>query len=520
MCDARSFGHAAQLLPSSPRVVALAEGGNTVTLIRDRCANDSCPNGAELAEERILLPTSRVDQLLLTADGRYLVVLSANRTLRVDLAPSFRSDDERPEDRPPYVISEGPREVMSLVGALRGGRYVVLRDASGLLGYDVELGETTRIGDADMNLLALALGDRHLVARRVIGDGEEELYLVPVAPDARVDELRQGTPVLLTSGERASRVVITRGIDPDDPMGVGRDLQVVVTMGDDPERARSAVFEVSTGQVSDTFDGAIVTSHEPLNDIEGLFPVTPDGKAVPFITPRGSVALHALGGASCLVRSSRIGAHDLAGFSADGHLLFETLERNDEGRKHDRVYLHRLGASEYRALTPGDRSYHLAAVPARPFHDDDGAPMPWAIAAHEGRSYAVQADATPRLLPYEAAAFIPRRRSGFAQDTLWLFEARSIESNDPATRLEMRRLLPVDASGGKIRFELEDDGPLGCGKCECGIGDLLAPFARRYTDPASVCLATSRSDGWARGCRDAQTRRDLVRTRLPATEQP
>lgn len=515
ICDARSFQDAPSLISPSASVLAIAERNGSVTVVRDTCAHESCAFGAELAEQNIELAVD-VEQLLLSGDGQHLVVHGDARTQIIDL----EADNDRG-----YQITEGPEGVFALVGALRGGRYAVMRDSMGLIGYDLDTGQSTPIGDADMNLLAVAMGDRHLVARSVTGDGEEDLYLVPVAPDPKYDILRVGTPVRLSSGRTASRVFITRRFDPDeaakDPYGdgLGHDVAVVVTTGDDPKTARTSIYDVSTGELSAALDGAIMTSPEPLNDIAGLFPVSPDGSSIPYVTARGSLAMHRIGGSSCLVRSNRSGEHRLAGFSASGRLFFESREKNREGFAHDRVYAHDLGASEYAALTPDHRSYHLEAVPARPFVDDDGAQHPWAIAAIEGRSHTVQPGEIPRGLPYDDVAYLPRERFGFADDTLWLFDARDAEESID-TRINMKRVLPVDVAGGTVRFELEDDAPMSCGAADCQGSNDVEPFSRVFTSESQICLTTNRSVGWARSCVPASKRRQLVRTRLPASETP
>ena len=96
----------------------------------------------------------------------------------------------------------GDVTVDSLVGALRGGDWIVVRSAGRLVAWDVdaELGDPGYLrplgGDGE-NLLSVALGDRHIVARRILGGGEEELVLIPVNPSRRNDVQRVGDAITL-----------------------------------------------------------------------------------------------------------------------------------------------------------------------------------------------------------------------------------------------------------------------------------------------------------------------------------
>src|SRR5690606_7702401 len=123
-----------------------------------------------------------------------------------------------------------------------------------------------------VDLRVAAMGHRHVVARRILGNGEEELYLVRIAPARRHDELgssTRGKPILLARGKQFTRVLITAGPSPaerNDPWEfqheVPVDVRVIATSteGGEGSSARTLVYAVSDATQIANFEGAVVSS--------------------------------------------------------------------------------------------------------------------------------------------------------------------------------------------------------------------------------------------------------------------
>ncbi|HLT38203.1 MAG TPA: hypothetical protein VK034_18085, partial [Enhygromyxa sp.] len=331
----------------TPTVVALSDGAGRITVVR------SCEQPGECEAELVTQTIDRgviPDQLLLTASGRWLTYRVGTDLYRVDL--------EHPEQNPVGISG-----VHELVGSLRGGDWLIYRtwgqDTNTSDGtppvHESELwayyaGEEQLLDDqgnpeprphfrigAGVDLRVAAMGHRHVVARRILGNGEEQLYLVRIAPARRHDELgssTRGKPILLARGKQFTRVLITAGPSPaerGDPQefqhDVPIDVRVIATSGEGSS-ARTLVYAVSDATQIANFEGAVVSSPIALQDVAGLGAVSPSGTHLAYITARGSLALRDLEGQdSCMVRPANAARHTLAGFAADGTMYFESVER-------------------------------------------------------------------------------------------------------------------------------------------------------------------------------------------------
>src|SRR5690606_1727464 len=145
--------------------------------------------------------------------------------------------------------------------------------------------------------------------------------------------------LLLARGKRFDRVIITTGPSPADygdpwelQHEVPTDVQVIATTGQGSS-ARTLIYAVSDTDQIANFEGAVLSSPMPLEDIAGLSAVSPSGTHLAYITPRGSLALRNLdpdhqGDSACMIRPATAAKHALAGFAADGTLYFESSERS------------------------------------------------------------------------------------------------------------------------------------------------------------------------------------------------
>lgn len=541
----RSFEHDART------VVALSDpnsgGAGRITVVRACEQLADCE--AELVTQSIALDDVP-EQLLLTASGRWL-------TYRVgpDL---FRLDLEHPEEKP----VGGPGGVHELVGSLRGGDWLIYRtwgdDAfandqddtppvheSELWAYYV--GDTSqlpladdgepesrphfRIGQGnDFDLRVAAMGHRHVVARRLLGNGEEELYLVRIAPARRHDELgssSRGKPILLARGKRFSRVLITSGPSPaerGDPWefehDVPVDVRVIATSGAGSS-ARTLVYAVSDATQIANFEGAVVSSPIPLEDVAGLSAVSPSGTHLAYITPRGSLALRDLESHdACMIRPATAARHVLAGFAADGTLYFESIERGRSeingaaGPDAEIVYAYDPKTEQFTALTDDQHTWRLYAVPPRRYETEDGRLIPWAIVAMDGFYAARPSAPKPQPLYYDEVSFLPR-----GDESLWLLEGEEGDGFDDLNRLTVRRVQPgVTGESGPLELDGETADPTVLDN-----GVLRERFTRTYSRKSSVCVSTSQSASrttpWATSCSTPDKPTSYLDSGVPQGEQ-
>lgn len=536
----------------APTVAALSDGAGRVTVLRSCDDPSSCE--AELISQTINLGKVP-DQLLLTASGRWLTYRIGSELFRLDL-----EHIEQPADG-------GPGGVHELVGSLRGGDWLIYRTwghnadptanpangtppvhESELWAYyagadsDLPLDEDGdserphfRIGEglgSNFDLRVAAMGHRHVVARRILGNGDEELYLVRIAPARRHDELgssSRGKPLLLARGKRFSRVLITSGASPDErdepwefQHEVPIDERVIATSGEGSS-ARTLIFAVSDVSQIANFEGAVVSSPLPLEDIAGLSAVSPNGSHLAYITPRGSLALRDLESHSaCMIRPATAARHVLAGFAADGTLYFESIERGRTevngatGPDAEIVYAYDAKAEQFTALTDDQHIWRLYAVPPKRYETEHGELVPWAVVAIDG-FHAARPDARPQALYYDDVSFLPR-----GDESLWLIEGEEADDlSDTNHHLTVRRVQPTQLDhgldGSPLEFEGETADPTVLDN-----GEPLDRFTRSYSDKASVCVSTSQSASrttpWATSCSTPDKPTSYLDSGLPQGE--
>ena len=544
MCGSLELGasSARSLEGDTPAVVALSDGAGGVTIVR-ACDGFGCE--AELLSETRYL-NANPDQLLLTASGRWLTYRVGPDLFRVDL------------DDPTASAEGGPGGVHEIVGSLLGGDWLVYRtwgegpapegavpvNESELWAYyagDVdelpldEFGEPTtrphfRLGEASqLDLRVAAMGHRHVVARRILGNGEEELYLIRIAPARRHDELgssSRGKPILLARGSRFTRVLITSGPSPaehGDPWEfqheVPTDVRVIATSGSG-ERARTLVYAVSDASPIANFEGSVVSSPVALEDIAGLSAVSPSGSHLAYLTPRGSLALRDLENHdACMIRPANAARHTVAGFAADGTLYFESVERGRSevggaaGPDASIVYAYDPAREEFTALTDDRHIWRLYAVPPQRYHDEGGARLPWAVVALDG-FYAAGGGDRPQPLHYDDVSFLPR-----GDDSLWLLEGEESDTFNEPNRLTVRRVMPSSGAEDTVDFDHDDADPTVLE------GDELHDrFTRSYSNKASICVSTSQSASrttpWATTCSTPDKPTSYLDSGLPNAETP
>jgi hypothetical protein len=544
-----STAHTRGLEQEAPTVVALSDGAGRITVVRS-CDQPEC--GAELVTQTINLGDIP-DQLLLTASGRWLTYRVGPNLFRVDL--------ERPDlEAPDPQFDGGPGGVHELVGSLLGGDWLIYRTwgadtepfddtppvhESELWAYyagdyngeasDLPLGDDGqphfRIGEdlgSDFDLRVAAMGNRHVVARRILGDGDEELYLVRIAPARRHDELgssSRGKPLLLARGAHFERVLITSGPSPaehGDPWefqhDVPTDVRVIATSGEG-SRARTLIFNVSDTTQIANFEGAVVSSPIPLEDIAGLSALSPNGTHLAYITPRGSLALRDLESHSaCMIRPATAARHVLAGFAADGTLYFESIERGETevngaaGPDAEIVYAYDPKTEEFTALTDDEHTWRLYAVPPERYETESGERIPWAIVAIDG-FHAARPHARPQALYYDDVSFLPR-----GDESLWLLEGEEGDSYEEDNRLTLRRVQPYAPNdNGSLSFDAEADPTV------LDNGQFRHQFTREYSRKSSVCVSTSQSASrttpWATSCSTPDKPTSYLNSGLPQGEQ-
>ncbi len=496
---------------SGPTVIALADRLGRVTIVRqcEDCSED------ELRSHTLELGDTP-DQIMLTGSGNWLVYRSGDRLFKLDLSPL--ADPASTGPLPRFDVGEGAVE---LVGTLRSGDWIVFRDVDGLRAFDAdadqdlepETARPFRLGSDDLDLRAVALGERNLVARRVLDGGEQELYLVRVNPSVKHD---RGGPEGRGSVERLgrgefSRVVITRGPTPDvlgeaDPTGQLPIDEFVAATSGQGEDAHTVVYRVEDGELSDRFHGAIATSRRPLDSIPGLSAFHPGGDRLAYLTPAGSLAMRSLHSqGACMVRSASTGEHLVAGFSADGFLYFQSSE-DGEGGARNRVFAHDPTRRETTALSPADQSQTLAAVPAVAGVDSTGRAKPWAITVRDGYFAMWAGEAAPSVsVPQEELRFLPRLDSG-----LWMLDA-PVDEEEPVFRnLQLRRMDTLP--NGVDELEVDETPPT-----DATTG---GPFTHRYAGAQRLCLSATRPGAWSTRCATTEDPVTFMQTGLPETEQP
>jgi hypothetical protein len=484
-CGNLELGAPIEPTPEHGAVIAVGDQGQ-IEVLRSCAGDTQCESQPQPV---ILSETEPPDQVMLTGSGRWLVYRMGSDVGRVDL-------DACADDDVCTSTASGFGGIDEIVGSLRGGDWIIYRSwgegssaRSELWAIyvgdeqllDNDAGETRfRLG-AGMELRTVAMGHRHVVARRSLGDGSEELYLIRVTPARyvdRVDHGERGEARLLASGDSFQRVVITEGPSPadrGDPFEfqheVPTDAQIIATSGRGGS-ARTLIYSVANlGQIAN-FAGEVVTKHAALEDVPGLSPVSPDGSRLAYITPGGSLALRSLEDqSSCMVRSATSATHLLAGFAADGTLYFEAEEErpskdlNESTQVVELVHAYDPATQLFTQLTEDLGVWRLKAVP--PSYEDH----PWAIVGAQG-DYLVEPGELRVSLNYDDARYLPR------SDSLWVIEAES-ETYEPSLRVH----------------ELQPNSDTGPER---------ALFERSYEAVSTVCFSASQSASrttpWASHC--------------------
>jgi hypothetical protein len=502
------FPGTAPLLTQSSRILAITNLDGSISVLRDRCVTEgACETRGEIAEERIDLPpgVGLPDQVLLGSTGRWMLVRTGRQLYALELGSSAAATRLGESD--------------FLVGTLRSGDVFIVRDGPQLRAWDMDTLDSTELGGS--GLFALAMGERSVIARRRLDSGDDQVVLVAVTPSKRNDVVEPGEELPLLRGPSPSRVVLTRGPSPDvlgrpDDLHTERptDSHVAITVGTaDENDSKTYLFDAGTGELVDQIAGGVQHGREVLGAVPGLSPVSPDGRQLAFITPRGSLALHDLHtGAQCLVRSSTAGVHVVAGFSGAGTIV---TERKDEhGRQ---VLAYDMERHVSHTLSPPGLGITLRAVPAG---GAEGIPT-WALGNVDGRTFGLAPDAEPQALGLKETAYLPRNRPALERpDTLWLVEADDDRDEPDTTEIRLQRVRPVLRGDGTLRFPLAEE-PQTCPGGDCDSPDAdVRPFTRAYNDSAPVCFAASRVNTWSTECTVAADRREFLRAHLPASELP
>ncbi len=514
------------VMARSAHVFAFTDTNGEVAVVRDLCPRSTCA-GAEIDLLRLGIDDLQIDgalpeRLMLSGTGNWLAFLKDGVLRKIDLACDPAEDETCHRAT---RVWEDQRHTTDLVGSLRSGDWVVLRDGDGLQALDLSDAEEPplRLGEDD-RLLAVALGDRSLVARRILDGDEEELFLIRINPTKHHDMsgyASAGTVQFLGRGRAFSRVIVTRGPtpaelgdtderDPDVPI----DEYVVATSGAGDD-ATTVVFRVMDGEPIDAFPGQAVSAHVPLAEIPGLSAVSPDGSHLAYVTPSGALAMRGLGDqGACLVRSSTEGHHTLAGFGADGTLYFESEEGRADGRTLERVAAYDPNRVAFHWLAGEQFSSRLRAVPLRAAEAEDGSRVPWAVTAHDG-FFGVQQGDDPQSLGLDPGrlSFLPRLTH---DDSVWLLEASDEDEQyaGPRTRLALKK---VRADADSDRTDLLDFDARESAPAYVDDAGEYQTFDESFTSKYQICVSATRPGGWRAACSDSD---DPVAFLHAGPEQP
>jgi hypothetical protein len=462
--------------------VSTGAGGESPFVLHHQC-EDEHQTGCTLRKTN--LPLTPGSALMLTADGHWVVAVDPQD--RVVRTWSVHPTEGLVDGREDLLGQHGPRR---LVASLRNSSLVIVRDIDGdpgnLARFDPETGRMETIASAELGLSVAAVGEQHVIGRRIRGDGLEELYVV--VADAEVSRFADFTnPMRLIRGRPFSRVVLTAG-----------DARVVATSGQGND-AETFVFAVSDGTLLDRFAGEAITGRRALEDIPGMRAASPDGSHIAYRTPNGAIALRNVDShGACMVRSANAGAHTLAGFSADGLLYIES--ESSVGRTHVHAFdpatrrLHPLGGTDYA------RSMRLAAVPG----GDDRASPPWAIGANNGSYYALQPGEAATGLKLGQPLFMPR-------DDASIWAVNTVRQAAGHRAMTLRRIMP---NGNDHTFSVEQISDVEY----VPEGEAPRTFA---ADVASLtCLSTGMPGSWGTQCGLASSSSFLAGTPIPPAEDP
>lgn len=444
---------------------------------------------------------------MVSADGRALIYAHDLGLSSIVLPETFDpAVDVLVESQVPGSDSGAQAD---LIGALRSDAWVVYRSNGALRAHRPSATPGDPDGEANVQiadgaLRAVALGDDHVVVREIKSAKRHVLYVVPVR-----DDDPSPRAIKLASGN-FTRVMLTRGAP--DAKGRYHDEYVVATAGRGAN-ATTAVFDVESGDMVDSFPGDVATSPLPLQDIPGLDAVSPDANHLAYVTPAGSVALRDLqGGGSCVVLPHTAGQAGLAGFGRDGTLYFEFEEGRARGRTVQRVFAYDAAERTTFALSDANTDRNLRAVPAERALGPDGSRVPWAVGA-TGILMTLQPGADATALPASAdeVSFLPRVDPSGG---VWLLHASTPQQqgrSNSDVNLQLRRLTPQLEASGQLAFDLDGNMPL------LPNGQ---PFSTTVASNDDVCVASPRPGSWSTTCAAANDRSAyLANLNLPATER-
>ncbi len=420
-------------------------------------------------------------EVLVTAAGHWVVAIDHKSGAVVSYAVTRqgitpRDPYNRAEDRP-----------AQLVASLRGSDVVLVRDARGALRrYVPGDHHADRIAPEIPNLKVVALGEKFLVGREILGDDEETLHLVPVDPSL---DLKVTGPVALVRGRTFSRVTLTAGDD-----------LVLATSGQGDD-AETFVFTVPDGQLVDRFMGAMVSGRRRHDEIAGMRAVSPDGSHVVYRTASGAAAMRDLHRhASCLVRSAIAGNHSIIGFSAHGLVYMES----EAGAGESQIVAWNPSTRHLAELGRLDAGYRLAAVPTR---DPETTDRPWAIGVRSGSYSALQEHAPPQNLGLDDPVFMPRDTPG-----IWVINT-DLERNRRRV-MTLARVDPlVSTATRSYRFPSGDEAEVPFVE-----HDAEAQAFRHELGGHRVCMSTGTPGDWASQCGDPANGKFLSGSPIPASE--
>jgi hypothetical protein len=486
-------------------VLAFTESSGGVTIVRDNCPGETCA-GAELKLTTIPANDDGGEhgglggapkRVLLSGTGRYLAWERDGQQL-------IKRDLECTDGSSCNTAVVGIGNPQRFVGTLRTGDWIVVRDDAGRLNAVNLATDTTAFTLAeDPSLLAVALGHRSIVARRILSGEKEELYLLRVNPTKNHDQYGYssvGKAIYLGTGKPFSRVLITDGRtpaelgeyddrDPDTPI----DSYVIATSGAG-EEANTVVFRVLDGEPVDSFPGAALSSHIPRDEITGLSAVSPDGSHLAYVTNSGALAMRSVRSqGSCLVRAASAGNHTLAGFSLDGNLFFESEDPVTDGEDSARIGVYEPHAARFRALSEGDEGSTLKAVPAQPAILAASL-RPWAITARNGFFGAQEAaQVQPLGIEPRSATFLARATP---DDSMWLIEAADGGTgfSGATTRVRLKKVRAFD-DGANLDFDAQGSDPV----FEDDDGTFQV-VERSFTSKQVACVTTARPGAWGADC--------------------
>lgn len=433
-----------------PTLVVSERGGATLWDCDDEdCRLIPLPEESELAGEDVLL----------AANGR--VALGIAHRARAGAGVLYRFDFRRDENDHSYVaggsshpITWGGHSIDHLVATFRRDALYLARGVDGeLLAINTDTWKFTPLtsgSDAEL-WQPIAMGDHSVLLRRRHGPDDDSVRVVDID--------RHSADHLLMRGRD-----VTAGVFGAD------DREVYVSAGATDGELFS--FDVADGAPTDRFRGTLAAARSGDAPIPGLGALAPGGRFLAYRTPGGSAAIRDLDeGASCLVRSSIVGDHQVVGFGATGHVFLESAARSPDGGTLREITIHDLADDAQATLRNRWRSIELGATLAS-VPTEYGSEEPWVVSRHEGAFFRLspRADAA-RMSTGGDVFFVPRRVSG-----TWAL--RTAERRD-GYRLEMLRYQHTRPSGDIVGH---------------------APTWRAETE---VCLSTGVPGSWAGRCGQA-----------------